>query len=131
MKDDTQKALEELQEKLLSDEPVTDEAFSELKFSDEKFLGEDLFNEDSSDEGLSDDALLEDIINEVHAEQKAELHKPAERPSKAAPREQVPAGEIAEEKPKEDLVKIVLMFAVSALSLGVSGLLIYWLVNYL
>ena len=97
MKDDAQKALEELQERLLSD-----------------------------DEDMTDDELLDQIIQEVHAGEKAPQPKEKPQPPRAAK-----TAKADRAKEKEDRVQTVLMFVASGLSLGISLLLIYWLVKYL
>lgn len=94
MKDDAQKALEELEEQLLSDDV------------------------------LDDSRLLESIINEVRAEESIDkgFDQEYESPLEEDPRES---------NSREDRIQTILMFVGSGLSLGISGLLIFWLVNYL
>lgn len=111
MKDDAQKALDELEQKLLSNE-----------------------NEE-------EEALLESIIEEFHTDgvvgaaavpkkRKAapaarQTSSPAKRPGKKASRGDWNS------MSRDDRTKTALMFLASFLSLGISGLLIFWLVNYL
>lgn len=130
MKDDAQKALEELEEQLLTDDIAADDIVDDYVIPDDPV----------ADGVITDDALLEDIINEVHAQQEMSLSETDEQPPETEeqplepdPQTQTDALPPDDQAAKrvDDPVQIILMFAASGLALGVSILLIFWLVNYL
>ena len=115
MKDDTREELERLEKELLEQEPVQEE------------------------EDLLDDELLREVFAEPAFEDMEQIHEPEEPMvycnfSNGYGRDLEQTEENEEEQPekeKDDKVNIGLMIAVSALCLGIIGVMIFWLIKYL
>lgn len=118
MKDDPRKALEELEKELLAQEPAA----------------------------APDDPLNDTFIREVMAESAAPAFEDPETIAEPADpavycnysndygrelKNFAESGGETDKKAREDRIQIGLMIAASALSLGIIGILIYWIAAYL
>ena len=140
MNEDTKKALERLERELLEQETAVlpEELFSEEIPEDP---ADPLLTQETT--VLPDDELLADILNFFADEESpafedpSVIHEPEEPMtyrnfSNGYGQEEEPAvDEAAEKKKRDDKINMGLMITASALCLGIVGVLIYWLVNYL
>lgn len=119
MKDDTQEALEELEQALLEDE-------EDLSIEELRALLEDPTQEEAQEVQPAEPAF--DDPNQIHDPDETMIYRNF---SNGYGREEEPVGQTQAKSGRGDAVDAALMFAASALALGITGVLIYWLVTYL
>lgn len=126
--EDTREELNRLEQELLSqeqndDNELLDELIREVK------------EESADDDIFLDDALLREVLPEDATpafEDPDKIHEPEELiySNYANDYGKDLEDEAQEQKAHEDKLQIILMIAASALSLGIIGILIYWLVAF-
>ena len=138
--EDTREELERLEQELLAEEPV---AAEELTDTDEQLLDEliqEVKAEQADEDVFLDDAMLREVLSEDAApafEDPDKIHEPEEliysnyaNDYGKDIQDDEYADEEQEQQAAEDRLQIILMIAASALSLGIIGILIYWLVAF-
>lgn len=136
--EDTREELERLEQELLAEEEQGAEELTEV---DEQMLDEliqEIQAEPIADDVLLDDALLEETLPENATpafEDPDEIHEPEELIYSNFANDYGKdmldeEAEAQEKKEAEDRLHIILMITASVLSLGIIGLLIYWLVAF-
>ena len=135
--EDTREELERLEQELLAEEPAVQEQVDESDALLEELIREVKAQTEEEDVFL-DDALLRENLPEDAApafEDPDKIHEPEELVYSNFANDygkelQEEEAEEQEKKAYEDRLQIILMITASVLSLGIIGILIYWLVAF-